>query len=112
MKKITATIRLHKLDEVKLALVSIGVIGLTVAEIRQFSGARGQETTYRGNTFTADFTPRLKLEIVTDDAQVWAVIQALSTSASTGEVGDGKIFISPVLQIVRIRTGEMNTEAI
>ena len=112
MKKIVALVRSHKLDEVKVALVNIGAIGLTISEVRQFGWQKGQETTYRGNVTVMDFAPRIKLEIVVDDSQVLEIVQALALSASTGEVGDGKIFISPVTEIIRIRTGETNEEAL
>jgi nitrogen regulatory protein P-II 1 len=112
MKKITAIIRSHKLDEVKAALVNSGVIGLTVAEFRQFGKFKGQEVLYRGSEYSLDFVTRIKLEIVVDDRQVPSLLEALVSSASTGEVGDGKIFISVVDEIVRIRTGETNLEAI
>lgn len=112
MKKITAIIRSHKLDEVKTALVNSGVIGLTISEIRQFGRSKGQETLYRGAEFTSDFVTRMKLEIIVDDNQISPLLEALVNSASTGEVGDGKIYISPIDEIVRIRTGEMNVEAI
>jgi nitrogen regulatory protein P-II 1 len=112
LKKIVALVRPHKLDEVKLALVNIGVIGLTISEVRQFGWQKGQETTYRGNVTVMDLIPRIKLEIVVDDAQVLEIVQALTRSASTGEVGDGKIFITPVGETIRIRTGETNAEAL
>jgi nitrogen regulatory protein P-II 1 len=112
MKKITAIIRSHKLDEVKTTLVNAGVIGLTVSELRQFGRVKGQETFYRGAEVTIDFVIRIKLEIIIDDQQVSSLLEALVSSASTGEIGDGKIFISPMNEIVRIRTGETNVEAI
>lgn len=112
MKKITAIIRSHKLDEVKTTLVNAGVIGLTVSELRQFGRVKGQETLYRGAEYTSDFVTRIKLEIIVDDYQVSSLLEALVSSASTSEVGDGKIFISPINEIVRIRTGETNVEAI
>ena len=112
MKKIIAVIRPHKLDDVKIALVNVGAIGLTISEVRQFGWQKGQETTYRGNINTIDFIPRLTLQIVVDDAQVLEVVEALTRSASTGEVGDGKIFIAPVVETIRIRTGETSEEAL
>lgn len=112
MKKITAIIRSHKLDEVKTTLINAGIIGLTVSELRQFGRVKGQEIHYRGAELTIDFVIRIKLEIIIDDHQVSSLLEALVNSASTGEVGDGKIFISPINEIVRIRTGETNVEAI
>ncbi|PSF36199.1 transcriptional regulator [Aphanothece hegewaldii CCALA 016] len=112
MKKITAIIRSHKLEEVKTTLINSGVIGLTVSDMRQFGRFKKQEILYRGAEYTIDFVNRIKLEIIVDEHQVSSLLDALVNSASTGEIGDGKIFISPINEIVRIRTGETNIEAI
>lgn len=112
MKKITAIIRSHKLEEVKTTLVDAGVIGLTVSDHRQFGRFKGQEVMYRGAEYAIDFVNRIKLEIIVEEDQVPSLLEALVISASTGEIGDGKIFISSIERIIRIRTGETNLEAI
>ncbi len=112
MKKIEAIIRPFKLDEVKIALVNAGIIGMTVSEVRGFGRQKGQTERYRGSEYTVEFLQKLKVEIVIEDAQVDMVIDKIIAAARTGEIGDGKIFVSPVEQIVRIRTGERNTDAV
>jgi nitrogen regulatory protein P-II 1 len=112
MKKIEAIIRPFKLDEVKIALVNAGIIGMTVSEVRGFGRQKGQTERYRGSEYTVEFLQKLKVEIVIEDAQVDMVIDKIIAAARTGEIGDGKIFVSPVEQIVRIRTGEKNTDAV
>jgi nitrogen regulatory protein P-II 1 len=112
MKKIEAIIRPFKLDEVKIALVNAGIIGMTVSEVRGFGRQKGQTERYRGSEYTVEFLQKLKVEIVVEDAQVDMVIDKIIAAARTGEIGDGKIFVSPVEQIVRIRTGEKNTDAV
>jgi nitrogen regulatory protein P-II 1 len=108
LKKVEAIIRPFKLDEVKIALVNAGIVGMTVSEVRGF----GQTERYRGSEYKVEFLQKLKIEIVIEDAQVDMVVDKIIAAARTGEIGDGKIFISPVDQIVRIRTGEKNVEAI
>lgn len=112
MKKVEAIIRPFKLDEVKIALVNAGVVGMTVSEVRGFGRQKGQTERYRGSEYTVEFLQKLKVEIVVEDAQVDMVVDKIIAAARTGEIGDGKIFISSVEQIVRIRTGEKNTEAV
>ncbi len=112
MKKVEAIIRPFKLDEVKIALVNAGVVGMTVSEVRGFGRQKGQTERYRGSEYTVEFLQKLKVEIVVEDAQVDMVVDKIISAARTGEIGDGKIFISSVEQIVRIRTGEKNTEAV
>ena len=112
MKKIEAIIRPFRLDEVKIALVNAGIVGMTVSEVRGFGRQKGQTERYRGSEYTVEFLQKLKIEIVVDDDQVDMVVDKVIESARTGEIGDGKIFISPVDTIVRIRTGEKNTEAV
>lgn len=112
MKKIEAIIRPFKLDEVKIALVNAGIVGMTVSEVRGFGRQKGQTERYRGSEYTVEFLQKLKIEIVVDDAQVDMVVDKIISAARTGEIGDGKIFISPVDEIIRIRTGEKNTEAV
>ncbi len=112
MKKIEAIIRPFKLDEVKIALVNAGVVGMTVSEVRGFGRQKGQTERYRGSEYTVEFLQKLKLEIIIEDEQVDLVVDKIVAAARTGEIGDGKIFISPVEQTVRIRTGEKNEAAI
>ncbi|EDX78595.1 P-II family nitrogen regulator [Coleofasciculus chthonoplastes] len=112
MKKVEAIIRPFKLDEVKIALVNAGIVGMTVSEVRGFGRQKGQTERYRGSEYTVEFLQKLKVEIVVEDAQVDMVVEKVIAAARTGEIGDGKIFISPVEEIVRIRTGERNLEAV
>jgi nitrogen regulatory protein P-II 1 len=112
MKKVEAIIRPFKLDEVKIALVNAGIVGMTVSEVRGFGRQKGQTERYRGSEYTVEFLQKLKIEIVIDDDQVDSVVDKIVAAARTGEIGDGKIFISPVDQIVRIRTGEKDLEAV
>ncbi|NBO28053.1 MAG: P-II family nitrogen regulator [Synechococcaceae bacterium WBA_2_066] len=112
MKKIEAVIRPFKLDDVKMALVNAGIIGMTVTEVRGFGRQKGQVERYRGSEFTVEFLQKLKLEIVVDDGQVDTVVSAVQEAARTGEIGDGKIFVTPVESVIRIRTGDRDTSAI
>ena len=112
MKKIEAIIRPFKLEDVKLALVNAGIVGMTVSEVRGFGRQKGQVERYRGSEFTVEFLQKLKLEIVVDDARVDTVVNAIQDAARTGEIGDGKIFISPVESVVRIRTGDRDSSAL
>ena len=112
MKKIEAIIRPFKLDEVKIALVNAGIVGMTVSEVRGFGRQKGQTERYRGSEYTVEFLQKLKVEIVVEDNQVDGVVEKVIAAARTGEIGDGKIFVTPVEKIIRIRTGEENTEAV
>ncbi|NJM75461.1 MAG: P-II family nitrogen regulator [Acaryochloridaceae cyanobacterium RU_4_10] len=112
MKKVEAIIRPFKLDEVKIALVNAGVVGMTVSEVRGFGRQKGQTERYRGSEYTVEFLQKLKIEIVVEDGQVDMVVDKIVEAARTGEIGDGKIFVSPVERIVRIRTGEKDFEAV
>ncbi len=112
MKKIEAIIRPFKLDEVKIALVNAGVVGMTVSEVRGFGRQKGQTERYRGSEYTVEFLQKLKVEIVVEDDQVDLVVQSITNAARTGEIGDGKIFISSIDRVIRIRTGETDLEAI
>jgi len=112
LKKVEAIIRPFKLDEVKIALVNAGVVGMTVSEVRGFGRQKGQTERYRGSEYTVEFLQKLKLEIVIEDDQVDLVVDKIVAAARTGEIGDGKIFVYPVEQVVRIRTGERNLEAV
>ncbi|MFM7236333.1 MAG: P-II family nitrogen regulator [Cyanobium sp.] len=112
MKKIEAIIRPFKLEDVKIALVNAGIVGMTVSEVRGFGRQKGQVERYRGSEFTVEFLQKLKLEIVVDDERVATVVDAIQDAARTGEIGDGKIFISPVESVIRIRTGDRDSTAI
>ena len=112
MKLVTAVIKPFKLDDVKDALKAVGVTGITVTEVRGFGRQGGHTETYRGAEYKIDFVPKVSLEVVVDDSLVDAVVEAIKTSASTGKIGDGKIWISDVDRIVRIRTGEEGADAI
>ena len=112
MKKVEAIIRPFKLDEIKIALVNAGIVGMTVSEVRGFGRQKGQTERYRGSEYTVEFLQKLKVEIVVEDEQVDMVVEKIIVAARTGEIGDGKIFVTNVEQSVRIRTGEKNLEAI
>ena len=112
MKKIEAIIRPFKLEDVKIALVNAGIVGMTVSEVRGFGRQKGQVERYRGSEFTVEFLQKLKLEIVVDDERVETVVNAIQDAAKTGEIGDGKIFISSVDSVIRIRTGDRDSAAI
>jgi len=112
LKKVEAIVRPFKLDEVKIALVNAGIVGMTVSEVRGFGRQKGQTERYRGSEYTVEFLQKLKIEIVVEDDQVDMVVDKIIVAARTGEIGDGKIFITSVDQVVRIRTGEKNFEAV
>ena len=112
MKKIEAIIRPFKLEDVKVALVNAGIIGMTVSEVRGFGRQKGQVERYRGSEFTVEFLQKLKVEVVVDNEKVDSVINAIAEAAKTGEIGDGKIFISNVDSVVRIRTGDLDKDAL
>ena len=112
MKLVTAVIKPHKVDDVKDALREVGVKGITVTEVKGFGRQGGHTETYRGAEYTIEFTPKVKLEVIVDAADVSAVIEAIQTTASAGQIGDGKIWVTPVEAIVRIRTGEQGKDAI
>ena len=112
MKKVEAIVRPFKLEDVKLALVNAEIIGMTVSEVRGFGRQKGQVERYRGSEFTVEFLQKLKVEVVVANDKVEAVVKAIAEAAKTGEIGDGKIFISPVDSVVRIRTGERDSRAL
>ena len=112
MKKVEAVIRPFKLEDVKLALVNAGIVGMTVSEVRGFGRQKGQVERYRGSEFTVEFLQKLKVEVVIDDERVDAVINAIAEAAKTGEIGDGKIFVSSVDTVLRIRTGDRDSSAL
>ncbi|MVO14836.1 P-II family nitrogen regulator [Parasedimentitalea huanghaiensis] len=112
MKKIEAIIKPFKLDEVKEALQDVGVQGLSVIEVKGFGRQKGHTELYRGAEYVVDFLPKVKVEVVLDDDQVDAAIEAIVEAAKTDKIGDGKIFVSPVEQAIRIRTGETGSDAL
>jgi len=112
MKKIEAIIRPFKLEDVKIALVNFGIVGMTVSEVRGFGRQKGQVERYRGSEFTVEFLQKLKVEVVVEDEKVDSVIDAIAEAAKTGEIGDGKIFITSIDSVVRIRTGDKDEEAL
>jgi nitrogen regulatory protein P-II 1 len=112
MKQITAIIKPFKLDEVREALAEVGVNGLTVTEVKGFGRQKGHTEMYRGAEYVVDFLPKVKVEVVVAKANVETVIDAIMRAANTGKIGDGKIFVSPIEQVIRIRTGETNESAI
>ena len=112
MKKIDAIIKPFKLEDVKEALASVGVEGMTVTEVKGFGRQKGHTEIYRGSEYTVDFLPKIKLEIVLDDDRVQDAIEAIVKSAKTDKIGDGKVFVSSVEEVTRIRTGETGAEAI
>ena len=112
MKKIEAIIRPFKLDEVKEALTEEGIKGMTITEIRGYGRQKGHTETYRGSEYHIEFVPKIKIEIVVDDSVCDKVVNVIVNTAKTGQIGDGKIFILPVSDVIRIRTGESGTDAL
>jgi nitrogen regulatory protein P-II 1 len=112
MKKITAIVKPFKLDEVKNALTKIGVQGMTVTEVKGFGRQKGHTEVYRGAEYKIDFLPKSKIELIVSDELVTQVIETIERAAKTGKIGDGKIFITPVEEVIRIRTGERGKDAI
>ncbi|MGD2064289.1 MAG: P-II family nitrogen regulator [Nitrospirota bacterium] len=112
MKKIEAIIKPFKLDEVKDALNKVGVMGITVSEVKGFGRQKGHTELYRGAEYVVDFLPKIKLEIVASDDMVDQIVQTVETAGKTGKIGDGKIFVVPIEEAVRIRTGQRGGEAL
>ncbi len=112
MKKVEAIIKPFKLDEVKEALQEVGIQGLTVSEVKGFGRQKGHTELYRGAEYVVDFLPKIKLEVIINDAETAKVVEAIQRSAKTGRIGDGKIFVSNVEEVIRIRTGETGPNAI
>jgi nitrogen regulatory protein PII len=112
MKKIEAIIKPFKLEDVKEALSEVGVEGMTVVEVKGFGRQKGHTEIYRGSEYTVDFLPKVKIEVVVEDDRCDTVVDAIVKSANTGKIGDGKVFVSEVLESVRIRTGEKGNDAI
>ena len=112
MKQITAIIKPFKLDEVREALAEVGVTGLTVTEVKGFGRQKGHTELYRGAEYVVDFLPKVKVEAVVDDGVLEQAVDAIIKAARTGKIGDGKIFVRPVEQVIRIRTGETGSDAV
>jgi nitrogen regulatory protein P-II 1 len=112
MKKIEAIIKPFKLDEVKEALNGVGIQGMTITEVRGFGRQKGHTELYRGAEYKVDFLPKVKIEVVIEDGQADDVVEAIQNAARTGRIGDGKIFVSPLENVIRVRTGERGKEAI
>tara|TARA_Y100000994_G_C15594279_1_gene401908 strand:+ start:173 stop:511 length:339 start_codon:yes stop_codon:yes gene_type:complete len=112
MKKIEAIVKPFKLEEVKDALAEVGVVGMSVSEVKGFGRQKGHTEIYRGSEYTVDFLPKVKIETVVADNQVDDTIAAITKSANTGKIGDGKIFVMPIEQAIRIRTGDKDEEAL
>jgi len=112
MKKVEAIIKPFKLEEVKDALNEIGIQGITVSEVKGFGRQKGHTELYRGAEYVVDFLPKIKIEVVVDDEMVLQVVETVQETANTGRIGDGKIFVIPVEEVIRIRTGEKGKEAL
>jgi nitrogen regulatory protein PII len=112
MKKVEAIIKPFKLEDVKEALSEVGVEGMTVVEVKGFGRQKGHTEIYRGSEYTVDFLPKVKIEIVVEDSRSETVVDAIVKAANTGKIGDGKVFVSEVLEAVRIRTGERGSDAV
>jgi len=112
MKMVSAIIKPFKLDDVREALSEVGVAGITVTEVKGFGRQKGHTELYRGAEYVVDFLPKIKVEIAVDDDVVDQVVEAITGAAKTGKIGDGKIFVTPVEQVVRVRTGETGPEAL
>ena len=112
MKKVEAIIKPFKLDEVKESLSEIGVHGMTVTEVKGFGRTGGKKEVYRGSAYVVDFVPKVKLEIIVPEESVRQVVNAITEAAKTGRIGDGKIFVTPVDEVIRIRTGETGEDAV
>jgi nitrogen regulatory protein P-II 1 len=112
MQLVTAVIKPHMLDEVKSALQGLGLPGMTVSEVKGFGRQGGHTETYRGAEYQVDFVPKIKVEVVIDDADTTKVLDAIKGAAQTGKIGDGKLWVMPVRSVIRIRTGEVDADAI
>ena len=112
MRLITAVVKPFKLDDVKDALTQLGLPGITITEVRGFGRQRGHTEVYRGTEYTVDFVPKVRVEVLVDDSEVERVAGAIVAAARTDKIGDGKVWVTPVEQVIRIRTGEMGPEAL
>jgi nitrogen regulatory protein P-II 1 len=112
MKKIEAIVRHFKLEDVKNALAELGISGMTITEVRGFGRQKGHTEMYRGTEYTVDFVPKVKVEVVVDDGKLQTALETIVRAAQTGQIGDGKIFVSDLVETVRIRTGETGADAV
>ena len=112
MRLVTAVVKPFKLDDVKQALETLGIQGMTVSEVQGFGRQRGHTEVYRGAEYTVSFVPKVRIEVLVDDADAGSVVEAIVTAASTGSIGDGKVWTTPVDEVVRVRTGERGAEAL
>lgn len=112
MKLISAIIKPFKLDDVREALSDIGINGITITEVKGFGRQKGHTEMYRGAEYVVDFLPKIKIEVACQDTMVDAIIEAIISAANTGKIGDGKVFVTPLEQVIRIRTGELNDDAL
>ena len=112
MKLITAIVKPFKLDDVKVALQAVGLDGMTVSEVRGFGRQRGHTEVYRGAEYTVDFVPKVRIEVLADDHEVQAFVDAIVAAARTGQIGDGKVWVTDCTAVVRVRTGEMGADAL
>ena len=112
MRLITAIIKPFKLEEVRESLDQLGITGMTISEVKGYGRQKGHTELYRGAEYVIDFLPKIKIEVAVRDDQTESIVKAISTAASSGKIGDGKIFISPLEKVIRIRTGELNEEAL
>ena len=112
MKLITAIIKPFKLEEVRESLEQLGITGMTISEVRGYGRQKGHTELYRGAEYVLDFHPKIQIEVAVRDDQIEPIVEAISAAASSGKIGDGKIFISPLEKVIRIRTGELNEEAL
>ena len=112
MKLVTAIIKPFTLDDVKAAVEQVGVLGMTVSEVQGYGRQKGHTEVYRGAEYSVDFVAKLKVEVVTDDTNVEKVLEAITTAAHTGKIGDGKLWVTPVETVIRVRTGERGTDAL
>src|SRR3954471_7410959 len=112
MKLVVAIVKPHKVDDVKETLKTLGLQGMTVSEVRGFGRQRGHTEVYRGAEYTVDFVPKVRIEVLVEEAEVERTVDSIVTAARTGKIGDGKVWVLPVESVVRIRTGEMGTDAV
>ena len=112
MKLVTAIVKPFKLDDVKSALETLGVLGLTVSEVRGYGRQKGHTEVYRGAEYTVEFLPKIRVEVVTDEIDVEKIVDAIVTAARTGKIGDGKVWVTQVEEVIRVRTGERGLDAL
>ena len=112
MKLITAIVKPARLDEIKQALQSIGIAGMTVSEVSGFGAQKGHTEIYRGAEYVVDLIPKIRIEVIADDEEVNKILETIAAAANTGTIGDGKIWVSPIETVIRVRTGERNSDAI